>query len=584
MINAKMQTGTTAPAANEFMNFLVAEKIFSAEDLAKFEEHARSTGVSLEETLQRERAIDEETLAKKRAKFFGFPYVDLTAVTLNPEVMRLIPKAVAENYGVIAFEREAHELKVATVDPRNFQAMAALDVLATRANLRMRYHVASRASFKAAFKQYEELKQEVEEVVEVAREEFAAPEEEKPVEEVIKGAPVARIISVIMRHAYEGHASDIHIEPHGNESKVRYRIDGVLHTTLTLPGELHSALVARIKVLANLKLDETRIPQDGRITETLGGRSTDFRVSTLPLQEGKEKVVMRILATERAPTLSELGFNPQHIKVIENNIKKPHGLLLISGPTGSGKSTTLYTVLSMLNREGINIVTLEDPIEYFIAGVNQSQIRPEVGYTFASGLRAILRQDPNVIMVGEIRDGETGELAVHAALTGHLLLSTIHTNDAIGVVPRLIDLHVEPFLLAATFNVAIAQRLARKICQDCKIKAELPDTVIEDLRRELVKIPKRYFPENLDLSASLTFYRGQGCAKCGTTGYKGRVAVAEIVQGTTNFQNLVAVGFPQDKVLPELAAQETISMKQDALLKAVAGLTTVEEVLRITKE
>ncbi len=574
----------TQTKGNEFVNFLVTEGVLKAEDVTKLETHAREAGVSLEEILKRERVADDETITKKKAKFFGLPYVDLTALTLSPEVMSIIPKPVSENYEVIAFEKEAGELKVALTDPRNFQAMAALDVLATRANLRLRYHLTSSASFKAAFKQYEGLKREVAEVVEVAREEFAAAPEEGPVEEVIKGAPVARIVSVIMRHAYEGHASDIHIEPHRNESRVRYRIDGVLHTTLTLPEELHSAVVARIKVLANLKLDETRIPQDGRITENIGGKPIDFRISTLPLQEGNEKVVMRILATERAPTLLELGFNPEHIKIIEDNAKKPHGLLLISGPTGSGKSTTLYAVLSMLNREGINIVTLEDPIEYFIGGVNQSQIRPEVGYTFASGLRAILRQDPNVIMVGEIRDGETGELAVHAALTGHLLLSTIHTNDAIGVVPRLIDLHVEPFLLAATFNVAIAQRLARKICADCKVEAQLPEAVVAQMRVELGKIPKRYLPATVDPMASLTFYRGQGCPKCGTSGYKGRVAVAEIVQGTNNFQRLVAAGFPQEEVRSELATQEMISMKQDALLKALAGFTTVEEVLRITKE
>lgn len=582
-----MPPATSAGIKNEFLRFLISEKLLTQDQAHELEEHAVKEGVSAEQLLSREQIIPEEEVTKRRAKFFGLAYVDLTAIRLDPAILKLIPKAVAVNYHVIAFDREANELRVALVDPRNFQAMAALDVLAADAHLRLRYYLTSLTGFGAAIKRYEELKGEVAEVLEVARKELGVEEEAeaevRPVEEVIKGAPVSRIVSVIMRHAYDGRASDIHIEPHRNESRVRYRIDGVLKVTLALPEELHSAVVARVKVLANLKLDETRIPQDGRITEMIGGRPIDFRISTLPLQEGKEKVVMRILSTERAPTLEELGFHPEHIKIVQENIKKPHGLLLISGPTGAGKSTTLYAVLTMLNREGINIITLEDPIEYFIEGVNQSQIRPEVGYTFATGLRAILRQDPNIIMVGEIRDGETGELAVHAALTGHLLLSTIHTNDAIGVVPRLIDLNVEPFLLAATFNLAIAQRLARKICPDCKAPTTLPDAIMTQMREELGKVPKRYLG-TIDIAAPLTFYRGQGCPKCGTTGYKGRIAVTELLQATSNLERLIASGFPTAEVQKELQAQEMITMKQDALLKALKGFTTVEEVLRISKE
>lgn len=573
---------------NEFLKFLETEKTVTPEQVQDIEKRAQKEGISAEQMLVRERIISEEDLARKKAKFFGLSYIDLSGLKIDPQVVKIVPKAVAENYQAIAFDRAGAELSVALIDPRNFQAMAALDVLASEANLRLRYYLTSPAGFKIGFQRYSEIKGEVAEALEVARREMAPSAEkgaEAPLEEVIKGAPVSHIVSVIMRHAYEGQASDIHIEPHRNDSRVRYRIDGVLRPSLTLPEELHNAVVARIKVLSSLKLDETRVPQDGRITETFGGKPIDFRVSTLPLQEGKEKVVMRILSTERAPTLDELGFHPEHIKIIQTNIVKPHGLFLISGPTGSGKSTTLYAVLSMLNREGVNIITLEDPIEYFIAGVNQSQIRPEVGYTFAAGLRAILRQDPNIIMVGEIRDGETAELGVHAALTGHLLLTTIHTNDAIGVVPRLIDLRTEPFLLSATFNVAIAQRLARKICPDCKTEAVLPENILAQMRAELADVPKNYIPADLQNAGSrLTFYRGQGCPKCGTNGYKGRVAVAEILQGTPSLNRLIAMGFPTEEVNKEIKAQGMISMKQDALLKALKGLTTVEEVLRISKE
>ncbi len=569
---------------NEFLKFLIDEHVVTPAQVQEIEEHAIKDGILPEDVIIRERILSEEELTKRRATFFGLPYIDLSAMRLNAAILQMIPRTVAENYQVVAFDRDATVLKVALADPRNFQAMGALDVLASKQNFRVQYHVASRSGIALAFKSYEELKGEVAESVEVVRKELASEEKVAPVDEVLKGAPVSRIVSVIMRHGYEGHASDIHIEPHQGGARVRYRIDGVLKTTLTLPVELLSPIVARIKVLANLKFDETRIPQDGRITEAIGGRPIDFRISTLPLQEGQEKVVMRILSTEHAPTLEELGFHPLHIDIIKQNIIRPHGLLLISGPTGAGKSTTLYTVLSLLNREGVNIVTLEDPIEYFISGVNQSQIRAEVDYNFATGLRAILRQDPNVIMVGEIRDSETAELAVHAGLTGHLLLSTIHTNDAVGVIPRLVDLKVEPFLLAATFNVAIAQRLGRKICPDCKEEVAIPESVIAQVRKEIAGIPKRYLPVGLNIDGPLTLYHGRGCPRCGTTGYKGRIAIGEILQGTPSLRQLIAGGFNAEQVAKEVRDQEMISMKQDAMLKALAGLITVEEVLRISNE
>jgi len=437
-----------------------------------------AAGINDEEVLSG-LGIDHEVLAKARAELSGTVYQDLREVEIPREVVSIVPRHVAEANGAIAYEIKGNELWIGLTDPTNFQAVQALDFLAQSQGKTARFASISSDSFVAALDRYEVLESEVARSLELAKTKFEEAEkapilkEGEKIEEVVKGAPVSQMVATIMRYAVDQGASDIHVEPHGKETRVRYRIDGVLRTVLTLPTYVHSAIVSRVKVLSNLKLDETRIPQDGRITQTFDGKTIDFRVSTLPVVDN-EKVVMRILDTSVGiPTLEQLGFRAEHVEFIGKQIKLPHGLLLISGPTGSGKSTTLYTALNMLNSEGLNIVTLEDPVEYYVKGVNQSQTRPEIGYTFASGLRSLLRQDPNVIMVGEIRDKETAELAVHAGLTGHLIFSTIHTNDALGVVPRLIDLGVEPFLLAATLNAAVAQRLARRLCPNCKEPQEI---------------------------------------------------------------------------------------------------------------
>jgi type IV pilus assembly protein PilB len=389
------------------------------------------------------------------------------------------------------------------------------------------------------------------------------------------------MVLVIIRHAIDGRSSDIHIEPTMKDTKVRYRIDGMLRTSLVLPKYIHSAIVARIKVLANLKLDETRKPQDGRIRLTVEGRDVDFRVSTLPLFEG-EKVVLRILDTNaQVPSLEQLGFNKIHIDIIKEAIQKPHGLTLLTGPTGSGKTTTLYTILTMLNQDGVNIVTLEDPIEYYISGVNQSQINTDIGYSFASGLRAILRQDPNVVMLGEIRDKETTELVVHASLTGHMILSTLHTNSAIGAIPRLIDLGAEPFLLSSIVNLLIAQRLARKVCPDCKTTTIIPETLLRKVKDQLVGIPPKYL-EGID-TAKLTFYKGQGCPHCGNLGYQGRIAVAEVLNITSETREAINKGGDVSVIKKILEKEEYITLTQDCLIKALSGVTTLEEVMRIAQ-
>jgi type IV pilus assembly protein PilB len=553
------------------------------------EASAASSGREIGQVLIEGKLVDEETLVRARGTVLGLAYVDLQNKEIPPQILNLIPRQVAENTKTVAFERVDSVVHVGIAEPGDLAATQAIDYLAQTSGFRTRYFVISGASYRHAMKRYDAFGKDVAKALEVAKEKFEPTKEvittgEESIEEIIKGAPVSRIVSVILRYAVDAGASDIHIEPYGEETRVRYRVDGILRNLLTLPKYIHTSIVSRIKVLANLKLDETRIPQDGRITERVGGKLIDFRVSTLPLAEN-EKVVMRVLDTTRGvPTLEQLGFRKEYVAMIQQDIHKPHGMFLITGPTGSGKSTTLFTILSMRNEEGLNISTLEDPVEYFIKGVNQAQVRPEVGFTFSAGLRSLLRQDPNVIMVGEIRDGETGELAVHAALTGHLIFSTLHTNDALGVVPRLMDMGLEPFLLSATLNMAVAQRLARRICERCKTTVTVPADVEERVRKAALSAPEAW-RKHLDLEAKpLTFYKGRGCVRCNNTGYVGRVACAEIMPFDTAMRDLVAKNFPVEEVRAAVTRQGLLTIQQDAMLKALEGFTTIEEVFRITAE
>lgn len=574
--------------SQEILSVLTEAGRLTNEQLTAATQEAAVAKKSVEQVLLEKKIIDDETLARARGTVIGLPYVNLQGKDISAPVLNILPKQVAENARAIAFERSENTVSVGIADPGDSASTQAIDFYSQSNNFKPRYFVISMASFRQAFKRYDALGKDVSAALEVAKEKFDAPKAaakaEESLEEVIKGAPVSRIVTVILRYAVNAGASDIHIEPHGEDSRVRYRIDGVLRTLLTLPKYIHASVVARIKVLANLKLDETRIPQDGRITENFNGKLIDFRISTLPLTD-LEKVVMRVLDTTRGiPTLEGLGFRKEYIKMISQDIRKPHGMFLITGPTGSGKSTTLLTVLSMRNEEGVNISTLEDPVEYFIKGVNQSQVRPEVGFTFAAGLRSLLRQDPNIIMVGEVRDGETGELAVHAALTGHLILSTLHTNDAIGVVPRLLDMHLEPFLLSATLNMAVAQRLARRICERCKAPAAVPPDVEARLRKSLETVPEAW-KAHIDLTQpKLTLFKGLGCVRCNNTGYIGRVACAEIIPFDTEMRDLVSEGYPVEKVRLAIDRKGLINIQQDAMLKALEGFTTIEEVFRITAE
>jgi len=513
--------------------------------------------------------------------------VDLTERVIPKETLELIPQEIMDSYQVVPTAFENNILEVCFQNPQDIRAIEAMEYLARDRGWTLKQVISPTSQVSSLLKKVKGLGAEVATALAQAKGKFGKKgekdEEIGELEEIIKGAPVSRMISVIMRHAVEGGASDIHIEPFGDESRIRYRIDGVLRTSLVLPIYVHPALVSRVKVLANLKIDETRVPQDGRITQEIGGKKIDFRISTLPVIDN-EKVVMRVLdTTSSAPTLERLGYRKEHVALIREEVRKSHGMFLVTGPTGSGKSTTLFAILSILNAEGVNISTLEDPVEYYIEGINQSQIRPEIGYTFAGGLRALLRQDPNVIMVGEIRDKETGELGIHASLTGHLVFSTLHTNDVYGIVPRLIDMGVEPFLLAATLNLGIAQRLARKICPACKEPDIVEQKILDKVFAELQKIPKKYFVDEKIPTVAPSFFRGKGCPRCGNSGYAGRVSVVELFQYTVSAQRAIEKGFSHDDFNAERLRQDSLTLREDGLLKAMDGITTLEEVFRLSQ-
>jgi type IV pilus assembly protein PilB len=544
--------------------------------------------------LREDKEVDQEKLTEEMAKYYNLKYIDLNSVQIDKEIINLLPEDLAQNYQLVVFGKTEGVWKAGLVNPADLKGQEAVDFLARQMGFQVDYYLISLASFRQVMRQYSVLKTEIKKALDLAEEKMSKSEkqtkkmtEEEKAEEMIKSAPISQIVSVIIRHGVEGKASDIHIEPFVDKSRVRYRIDGVLHTSLVLPKAVHAAIVSRIKVLSNLKIDETRIPQDGRIRLKVNNNDVDFRISTLPLYD-QEKVVMRILDTTSTNfTLEKLGFEGKNLMIIQNNIDKPHGMFLVTGPTGSGKSTTLYAVLNILNQETVNIVTLEDPVEYYLKGVNQSQINPDVGLTFAAGLRSILRQDPNVVMVGEIRDNETAELAIHAALTGHTVLSTLHTNDSFGAIPRLIDMHVEPFLLVSTLNVIIAQRLVRKNCEKCKEEYTVPESLNDFVWQEFARIPKEYIVpelEHIKAKKDMKFYRGKGCPVCSGTGYAGRLAIAEVLDMVNELKQMISSGESLEKVRQEVVARNLCTLQQDGVLKALRGQTTVEEIMRATKE
>lgn len=560
---------------------LLAEKgLLPKEDVVRVEEEVRA-GASIDTVLEK-RGIELARAYALAAEKHGIPYRKLPAEVADKQVLSYIPEESARHYEFVPIESKDGALSVGILDPDNIEALDALQFISSRVGVPYKLFLISRNDFENVLKEYANLTGEVDEALSEIESDTAIPLDEEKGREVAESvdtnikadAPVTKIVATILRYAVEGGASDIHIEPTPEKTRVRFRMDGELHTSLELPAKVHAAVVARIKILSQMRLDEKRKPQDGRFSATVEGRRIDFRVSTFPTQGG-EKVVMRILDSAKSvATLETIGLSAADLVKIREIIKQPYGIVLIAGPTGSGKSTTLFSMLSELDRETANVVSIEDPVEYEIKGVAQSQVRPEIGYTFASGLRSILRQDPDIIMVGEIRDKETAQLAIQAALTGHLVFSTIHTNTAAGVIPRLVDMGVDPYLIAPTLIAAIGQRLVRRLCPGAGKEVPLTESMQGLLAREFADLPedvRKTLPE------FKTFYRASPTADC-PNGTRGRLAVFEFLRMDGDLEHIVLTNPTEEAVYAAARKKGMVTMREDAIIKALAGEIPFEEV------
>lgn len=537
-----------------------------------------------------EKKGDNSSGLSSRATALKIPLLETVPTEIDKAVISIIPEESARKYRMVPFRKKKDTLHVAMIDPQDFEALNVLRFLAEKEHLVIEVSLTSEKIFNDIVKKYSGTDRALNEAILSLKQDDEIAPEEKIVKknqglETFQDAPIATLVETIVKHAVEGRASDIHIEPIEGNYRVRFRIDGLLRAQLVFPLDVGRAVISRIKILSNLKIDEKRKPQDGRFRFESEDGAIDLRVSSLPVMEG-EKIVMRVLdKNSNVNDLEKLGLWGRNRTILEKKIREPFGIILISGPTGSGKSTSLYAFLQILNKEEKNIITLEDPVEYFIEGINQSQIRPEIGYTFANGLRSILRQDPNVIMVGEIRDGETAELAIHAALTGHLVLSTLHTNDAIGAVPRLVDMGIEPFLLSSSLQAVAAQRLVRRICDSCKESFPLTEIQLAHISEAFRSIPEEEIKAyGLEVNQKIAFFQGKGCARCNMSGYKGRMAIYEVLVVDDKMKAIIADQKGSEVEVKRAAIEQgMLAMKLDGILKAMKGITTLSEVERVTQ-
>jgi type IV pilus assembly protein PilB len=571
-----------------FLEALVDKKIITAEDSAALEAEAREGGQTLEAILEK-RGVTPEQILSAKSTALEIPIRTIQGKEIARGVLDYIPEESALHYKFVPLAVTDNVLEVGLVDPDDIEARDALNFISAKVNLPYKIFLISEADFDKVVAIYKGLSAEVTQALSELETELSPSEKGRAREKrqeageartetkIVEDAPVTKIVATILRYATEGSASDIHIEPMRENIRVRFRVDGVLNTSLILPTKLSASLVARIKILSNMRLDEKRKPQDGRFSAKIEGRKIDFRVSTFPVYYG-EKIVMRILDQERGVRgLEDMGLTAHYLEVVNRAIRRPYGIILISGPTGSGKSTTLYSMLNLIDKEKNNVLSLEDPIEYSIDGVNQSQVRPEIGYTFANGLRTTLRQDPNIIMVGEIRDKETAQLAVQAALTGHLVLSTIHTNNAIGVIPRLIDMGVDPYLIAPTLVLVMAQRLAATLCPGGGKDVPLEGSLRVMLDKQFSDLPAE-FRHQINIPA--TIKEIQPTPDC-PNGTRGRIAVFEMFEMDREIEQVLLTVPTELELTKVLRHKGMLTLKEDALLKAFSGIIPFEEVNKL---
>lgn len=565
--------------ANTLADILVAQGVLSQEKAQQVKMAEVQTGKPQEDILTNRSLVNEDQLVKAKAQFYNIPYVDLENVPTSPAALGVLTQETAKKFNVfpVAVDPEKKELTLAMAEPMD---LAAIEFIEQKTG----YRVSPRAAVPAVINEYitsryaSPLSQEVTQALrEVSSEQNRVRTLDASSRTgLIREERISGVVTHVLEFAVRSRASDIHIEPLENITRVRYRIDGILQEKLTVPKEIHDSLISRIKILSGMQIDEKRKPQDGRFNFRTSEQEVDLRVSALPTTWG-EKIVIRLLKKSGGvPDLPDLGLRGRALKLVEDAILKPHGIVIICGPTGSGKTTTLYSLIQRLNTAKVNIMTLEDPVEYNIGGVNQVQINPNVGLTFASGLRSFLRQDPNIILVGEIRDNETAGLAIQASLTGHLVFSTLHTNDAAGSLPRLIDMGIEPFLLASSMTAVVAQRVLRKIDEENK-EAYVPDeNVIQDMKNVLGPL----FPKN----GIEKLYRGKPTPENNNSGYLGRVAIFEVLPITEKVERLILQRASSEEIEKQAREEGMITLKQDGYMKVIEGVTSIEEVLRVAQE
>ena len=573
--------------------FLLDSELVSAADIEKAEKESKTSGKKIDDILLAQKKVSEADIARVKAYILGIPFVNLEGEKIDLKILGIIPEPIAKKNNIVAFKKNGSNLEVAMLDPED---LGTIEFIKKKADLKIRPRLTSVASIKYVLAQYQKsleaefgdiIKGDTETLAKVAKESGAVADAVE-LKKIAEDLPIIRIVDTLIRHAILGRASDIHIEPMEKEVLVRYRIDGILHDAMVLPAQVAAGIVARIKVLSNLKLDEHRLPQDGRFKIETPEYKISFRVSVLPVFDG-EKVVMRLLPEDsKGFGLEDLGFHGEALELLHKNIKKPVGMILATGPTGSGKTTTLYSILAILNVPGVNISTIEDPIEYRMPRVNQTQVRPDIGFTFATGLRSLVRQDPDIVMVGEIRDRETVDLAINAALTGHLVLSTLHTNSAAGALPRMLDMGVEPFLIVSTVNIMIGQRLVRRLAKE-KTEHKLSDAELKalgaevDLDRVLAVLKKEKIISPKASWKDVSFYKPKPSSDA-EDGYLSRIGIHEVLAVTPTIKELVMKGATSDAIEKQAKSEGMMTMLEDGIFKCVQGITTIEEILRVTRE